>query len=303
MGFLRIKTFTGVINYSINGLNVPDVSLTDLPGMLTQTKTDIRLVNPQILLSIDNPMSEYGVSGTTGLAMTPVRNGVAGSVCKPDDNGTINIGVNGASGAYNLVLAPTMPTTVYGNLQDVAYQRFTSLSQLLSGNGLPTSIEIEMTDPKIANAHVKDFVLGNIGAVKGSYTFYAPLEFGAGTMITYTKDETDLGNDVKDITIEKMTVKATISNDLPMDVTFEIVPLDSNGNPIDVKIDGAQINAGTKNAQLTVTLTGEIKGLNGIRYTAIATTAAGEVHPLSPSQCITISNATATISGHYDKKL
>jgi hypothetical protein len=228
---------------------------------------------------------------------------VAGSVCKPDDNGTINIGVNGASGAYNLVLAPTMPTTVYGNLQDVAYQRFTSLSRLLSGNGLPTSIEIEMTDPKIANAHVKDFVLGNIGAVKGSYTFYAPLEFGAGTMITYTKDETDLGDDVKDITIEKMTVKATISNDLPMNVTFEIVPLDSNGNPIDVKIDGAQINAGTKNAQLTVTLTGEIKGLNGIRYTAIATTADGEVRPLSPSQCITISNATATISGHYDKKL
>lgn len=62
MSDMSVSTFDGVVCYNIDGIDVDPISMTDIPDILNQTGTNIILDNPQIYVSMNNPVADMGLS-------------------------------------------------------------------------------------------------------------------------------------------------------------------------------------------------------------------------------------------------
>lgn len=300
-GALTVTAFSGEINYEYSGLDVESISLTDLPSLLTQPGTNLKITNPQLYLKVENPLYAYSLKGRTGLTLTSVWP-LAGSTVHTLDQGSFIIG----SKQYNpYCLSPLRPASYYKGYESAEYVPFTSLSDVLSGDGLPSQIDIRLNDAAIYTQPVKMLPLGkNLGKVEGNYTIFAPLALNAGSTIFYTHTETGWNDDDVDaITISHLTVTANVESDLPADIHIVAYPLGKDGKIIPgTEIKGADISGITKGEPIEISLMGEIKHLDGIEIQAIATSSTPGV-VLSPKQSITLTDIRATVTGKYTKKL
>lgn len=305
-GDIYATTFSGEIDYRLSGVKISDVDLSDMPDFLAGEGTDIALVNPQIYLNINNPVGDDGLDCRTGLTLSAIRGGeVTGSF--GIDNPFFPITHERGNGPYYYCLSPSAPAEPLpgypaGELTHVA---FTSLSDVLSGDGLPSAIGITLDDPCIPLQAVRDFALGqDIQGVDGTYDFFAPLSLKDGSTIIYTDTEDGWSDeDVDAITIEKFEVTALASTDLPLVVRLTAVVLDKNGNTIDADLSSAELPANAKDFPFTITL-GEgqtVKNLDGIRFTAHVK--ADGATPLSPEQTIVLKKVRGKVSGNYTKEL
>jgi hypothetical protein len=175
----------------------------------------------------------------------------------------------------------------------------------LSGEGIPSAIRIEALSPSVNEVAVKEFRLGTLGSVDGRYTFYAPLQLAAGSKVIYSGVDDDWGSDdLDDLTINSLKLKASVTSTLPFDVDFDIVPLDREGNALKATVTGAHIASNTKATQVNVTLAGPISGLDGIRYEARASVpSTGMNTPLAPTLQVTVSDVHIVVDGYYQKEL
>lgn len=301
LGDFSVETFTGKVKYNINNLDIAPVTLNDLPDFLNQEGTDIRVDNPQIYISLTNPFSTYGIHGEAGLSLTAIRNDGSAPVVCSIDNGTFQLTSQAKS---NYCLSPKKPESYYPGFENSNPVPYTSLSNILSGNGLPAQINIDITDPHITSQHVSDFRLGNYPPVEGSYTLYAPLALGEGSQIVYSDTEDGWNDeDIDKVTVTELSVTAKVSTNLPFNVRLTGYPIDINGNQINnVEIDGADINANANGQEVKIHITGTVTHLDGIRFEARAT-APKNSQALSPSQEIKLNNIRATVSGYYEKEL
>lgn len=72
---LHITSFSGDVHYDLTGegLDIPFVSLTDLPDFLSQDETHLRLANPQLYIGVEsNPVTRYGLNFSTGMRLTKI---------------------------------------------------------------------------------------------------------------------------------------------------------------------------------------------------------------------------------------
>jgi hypothetical protein len=72
-----IKTFSGTVNYEVDNINVSPVDLSDLPDFFRDSESQIGLVNPQIYLSLTNPIQQ-GVVLTANAELIPSPDNVDG---------------------------------------------------------------------------------------------------------------------------------------------------------------------------------------------------------------------------------
>lgn len=275
--------------------------------MLSQKDTRIILENPQIYLSITNPVAQYGLAASTGLGITSVfkdENGtVTGTTYHSLDNGTFEVSALPSS-AY--CLAPTKPSSDPQGYENASFVPFHSLQTVLEGQGLPAELDIDLVNPSVFNQAVNHIPLGrSLGDVKGNYRFVAPLSFGAGSQLIYTDTEDGWNDeDVDKITIETLQVETTVSSQLPIEVNFTAYPIDIHGNRINnVSVEGAAVPANASDHKLVIRITGEIQHLDGVVFTATATVPADMESPLNPSQSISCKDIRATVSGYYEKEL
>jgi hypothetical protein len=322
-GNIKITTFTGDIQYEVDGINVDPVSMKDIPDLLSQSGTDVKLVNPQIYVELNNPVYEkYGVFATTSLELVPNPN-------TTDDQFKVDVKVDAPMNQF--CMSPNKPDNYYKNqgngLLDVdftnaEYLPFTNLGNILSGDGLPESIDINVVDPKIPAQHVKGFELGQkLGAVKGTYVFYAPLALAEGSKIKYT-DTFDEWNDadIDAIEISKVKVNADMDSDIPFELEVKAYPIDKAGNKIMdngkvVEGKAYMIDANGKpmdvipakaNGPIVIEIEGTVRHLDGIILDAEihgkdAVTSQGNA--LKPGQHIKLNNLRMQISGEYVKEL
>ncbi|WP_290452696.1 hypothetical protein [uncultured Muribaculum sp.] len=301
LGDFEVKSFTGSIKHTIDGLNISPITLNDLPDFLNQEGTNISLANPQIYINISNPFSNYNIHGSAGFSLTALRNDGSLPVSCTIDNSRFELRPE-ASSSY--CLSPSIPGTYYPGFENIQHVPFTSLSGILSGNGLPNEIQIEIPQPEIPTQHVTGFRLGSYPAIEGRYTFFAPLALGKGSVITYSDTEDGWNDeDIDQITINELQISATVSTNLPFGVQLTGYPVDVDGQQINnVEITGADIAANANGTQVKIHITGTVTHLDGIRFEARAT-APETSQPLSPSQGITLKNIRATVSGYYEKEL
>lgn len=307
MSAIDVAKVSGEIAYHLTGFAVEDVELTDLPDMLHQSGTNISLANPQLYLSLNNPVANYDLEAASGLTLTAMKGTQAVNVCSLDAGSEIVLTTqNGIVGPYNYCLSPTDPKTYYSGYEDSKFVGYKSLSNLLSGNGLPDYISVTFDNPRVLPDEVDDFTLNTtIERVEGNYTLYAPLELTVGSEIVYEDDETGWNDEtVEKITITSLTVHATVKNSLPADIIVSGTPLEVDGKPCkdpntgkEVKLEGLTVAAGTE-APVELHSTGTIVGLDGIRYTAkCAVKEAGKV--LKPTETIELTNIRVTVDGSY----
>lgn len=323
MSDIHIKAFTGLLEYQLDDFNIEDVTLNDLPDLLTDPSTNISLANPQLYLSINNPMANYKVKAYSGLTLTPRRGDEIGSPVSLNPGQVIEIGYDkGISGPYKFCLSPSAPSTYFRGEVDgsqvdytgAAHVGYTALSDVLAGEGLPETIAVDFTDARIGSlngpAEVKDFVLGeSLEDVKGNYTFYAPLQFNNGSKIGYD-EVTDgwLDDTLEKLTISGVRLKAKVSNGLPFDVTLTGYPVTleqrqcvdaATGHPI--SFNKITIPAG-QTTSIDLVCEGTVTNLDGIRYIAsgVVTDASVTLRPESP---LKLTDIRVTVDGSYRDEL
>lgn len=302
--------FTGVIEYKLEGesLNIEPVSLDDIPDFLSNDKTNLRLANPQIYLSMDNPLASYGLGYATGLTLTSVRSGDVKESFSLNPGELVNVGTNyGDAGPYNYVLSPSMPAHPLDNFaQNITHVGYSSLSNVLAGAGIPQEIEINLVNPELPRQNVSHFKLGNtINGINGNYEFFAPLAFKAAgqdsnsSLIVYngTVDGWS-SDDLTKLTITRLQVDADAFSNLPVGADVSVYPIDTEGNKIpNVTVTPAKLAPNADGAPITCIVEGEIRNLDGIEYEAVVTP--GTDQPISPSQKISFRNIRAKVTGYY----
>lgn len=303
---IDVKKFSGELCYDISGVSISDITLDDLPDVLAQNGTSVSLANPQIYLGVTNPLSRYGLKARTGLEITshfrPEQN-TADAAYSLDAPGSFTVSPDPSS---SYVLSPENPVAAYPGFSNLLHVPFTSLSSVLSGNGLPQSLSILLVDPQVFPQHVVDLPLDQpFGSVNGNYEFFAPLAFNANSKVVYTETENGWNDeDVDAITIEKLVVSTTVSSDLPFSLDFKAYPVDVNGNKINnVDIEGATVPANAVDQKIEIRITGEVTHLDGIVFTATGLVPEDMKMAISSSQNINCKDIRATVSGYYLKEL
>lgn len=322
---IYVTDFTGRVKYDISGINISPVELNDIPNVLNQTGTKIRLDNPQIYLQLNNPVYDnYGLTAEANLKITSYVGGAPSSFLP--DNGGIDI----KKADNKFCLSPKEPESFYqgdvegdnGETVHVDFTEgtemvsFTKLSDVLCGEGvaledskLPEKIEIDVVDPKMAEQYVENFRLGeNIGSVEGEWVFYAPLSLTEDSQIKYT-DTFDGWNDedIDAIVITQLVINAEVTTDVPLDLELTAYPIDKNGKKIlDAEgktISGtANVSHASEKTPLEIKIVGEIKHLDGIILDAYVK-GTDENLPLKPVQTIKLDNVKVKVSGTYEKEL
>lgn len=299
IGDFNATHVSGIVEYNLTGdqLNIAPVDLSGIPDFLNQDGTDIKLANPQIYLNLNNPVAAYNLYYQTGIKFTAVRS--TGDLSfSPDNNKLIATRANSA-GPYNFLLSPELTTPLPDYSTNLEHIPFSSLSNLLSGDGLPDAIEINLIDPQLPRQKVINFELGkDINGIAGSYDFIAPIALKDGSKIIYseTKDGWS-GDDLDKLLIEVLSVEADVTSTIPMSATLTAYPLDINGNLITESKAEVNIPANASGDHIVITMQGPIHDLDGITFTAVL--APGSEEALSPVQTITLRNLKAKVSGYY----
>lgn len=301
---IEVTKFTGRVNYKLEGIDIAPIEIGDIPDVISQSETDIRLVNPQVYFKLNNPVAHYNLEARAGVAITANRPGETPKVFSID-NEYFTVGYDKGDTDYPFCMSPATPEETYPGYEDFTHIPFSSLADVLSGNGLPTSFLVSLNEPHLPSQEVTDFQLGtNLGTVDGDYTLFAPIELGAGSKIVYTSTENGWNDeDVDSITIQSLQVDALISNNLPVNISITGYPIDKYGNQInDVQIEGVDVEEGAADKPITIKITGEIKHLDGITFTAVATPGP-DIYTLQPDEHIVLKNLRVKVSGYYTSEL
>ncbi|MDE6272842.1 MAG: hypothetical protein K2M31_07530 [Muribaculaceae bacterium] len=303
-----ISSFSGDIDYSIEGLKFDDAMLNDIPDFLAQDDTRIRIANPQIYLSISNSCAQYGLGGVTGLEVTPYRDNRPGSTLRMNED--IRVGHDKGYGPYQFAISPEgsnlTPIASYTNATKLL---FSSLGDVLYGDGIPQKISVAFPDPHV-DGNATRFPLGKrLPSIKGSYVFRAPLALADGSQIIYSGTEDDWSSDdLKDLYVKRLEVTADITSTIPLEVRLSAQILNEAGNHMG-KCESTPLPALAENYPVTITITPDegfdyIQDIDGIFYKAWAISNSdasnpGDVPPLSPEQTLTLDNIRVKVSGKY----
>ena len=310
---LVATSFTGTVNYKLDGIDIAPVDLGDVPDFLNCGGTNLILNNPQIYLAVNNPVAGEHLTCSTGITLTAMRRDLPSVDFTPDVN-NFSIGANhGIDGPYNFVLAPdnnalTTPAEFSDNLTFVRFSTLGSLLSIPAGSpadaGIPDKIGIALNDPQIPTQNVTDFALGRqLSGVRGNYELIAPLSLAAGSMIVY-RDIVDGWNDedVDAITVEKLSLNVKVTNESPLEAELFAWPIGIDGKKIEgVEIKSSHIAAGVTDQPVTIEMTGKVQHLDGVIFEARVIGA--DAQALAPAQSITLNNIRAKVTGYYEKEL
>ncbi len=297
-----VVSFSGSIDYNMEAIDIDPISLNGLPEFLDSPETNIIIANPQILVSINNPVGKYGLNGSGKIQLiSSFKNGktieresseftLIGdhsdfAFCTPKDNYTF-VGFDGLRYALS---------TVENN--DVVNAE---------AEGLPTSIKVNIQDINFVG-DVTDFPVGNVGVADGSYDFEAPLGFVTGSKVVYETTVDGWSSDtLDDVAINKIHVSAKSFTNLPVNVLVYVTPINKYGQEIPIKEDNAFffLMANEQNGEENLIIegiSGPIRMLDGIKFRAVVhsgNTENGEA--LSPDQSIVLKDIRVTVDGYYE---
>lgn len=297
---INMKTFSGSFKYDINDIDINPVKLTDIPDILNQKGTDIKLKNPQIYLTINNPLSkEYDIEAVAGLKLTSNNDDVHRSF-EPSSELTLD------DETEHFLLSPQKDGALYGYGEWIEFE---GLRNIVSGDGLPKSISIDVVNPHAPAQNVNGFELGKeLDPVTGSYEFVVPIELVSGSQVLYS-DSIDGWNDedLDYLTVEKLGIDASVSSDIALDMLLTFYPLVIENGKVVKKTSGittttAKVPASAKGTDVTLSVVGKIEHLDGVIIEA-KLLGANDSKVLAPKSSMKLNNLKVSVSGYYEKEL
>lgn len=317
-----IDYFTGKINYEIEGLSFDPVNLDDMPDILNNEGTRVRIANPQLYFNLVNTCAPYDLGGDMQLELLASRPTGDIPYLLPE-----NIVVNDGEEDAKFAISPEGENLKsmaegYDAANGTKMLKFTELSDLLYGNdekgyGIPSAIDVNFINPTMKGV-AKRFPLeragvpgsGIIQPITGSYLFKAPLAPADGSVIVYSGDNDSWDSDFfKDLRISSLTVTTTASSELPLDVNLSAHLINSRHEHIGICEMSQLLKANASNEDITITIlpsAGQeyITDIIGIYYEAIATQntaypSPADVPIISPDMTIKLENLRGRVDGEY----
>ncbi len=319
---MDVVDVSGSVQYTLDGsdLNIDPVDLSSLPDFLNDKETHLKLANPQILFKINNPVADEKLNVTTGLKLTSINDGVRTvaeinkTTANPD--GVVTIDWNHGTAKQNILISPSKDDALIDSkfLPLTEWVEFTGLRNILYGNGLPQTIEIDLDHPQIPLQTVEKFPLGvDLPKAEGEYEFLAPLALAneEGVQIVYSKSWDNWNDeDVDKLAIRTLSVSAVATSTIPLNasMTASVLVLDDNGNIVvdrTAKCEAFNLPGNAVNTPVTFVIKADdpekpIRHLAGIRIQALVTPHSNDI--LSPEMTISLSDIKAVVSGYYDIK-
>lgn len=308
MEAIKIDKFTGSIVYDVGDINIDPIDISNLPDLINQEGTSISIADPQLYLTLSNPLEEYIADGDVmnlgaGISLKSEREG-ASKVFALDES---RFSTAQDNTGYTYVLAPKSPQKPIEGYINPQWVKFSSLSNVLDldGKGIPTKIYVDIADPRIDETNIESLKLGvDLPAVVGNYTFYAPLQLNDGSVIKYVDTIDDWSDeDLDKMTITKLNVDFVGSTEVPFELKLKVLPINKTGKPISgVTSNTVTIPAMSKGTPVNVTIEGEIKELDGIQIEANIVNKGSDT-TLAPSMKLIIKDFKAKVSGYYEDEL
>lgn len=311
MDDITINSVSGSFNYDVEDVALDDVNLSDIPDMLNESGTDIRLDNPQIYLYLNNSVIDgdgKAVGATAKVAIT-ANNDDKGSSHHYEIDESINV-----DEAENYIYLSPHEVSNEEKYKDEAsgldfseaeHVTFSDLGNVLSGpdedGGLPTSININTFDTHVGSEDVHELALGQEFGIKGSYVFVAPLAMSEDSRIKYTDTIDGWAEDTEGLVINKLMLNANATTDVPFELKLRVIPINAQGKRIGQAEGTLILPAHAQGAPISFVIEGDIRELDGIKIDATATSK--EVRALAPDMNISLEGIKVTVSGEYDTEL
>lgn len=293
---LTVTKFSGGVQYAIDGIDIAPIEMTNIPDFLNQEGTNITLNNPQLYLTVNNPVAPFGLAPHAGLTVTQMRGENEGN-SYTIDNGEFFFGTAQGNTDYNYCLAPAMPSLLQPGYENSEFVAFTNLKDIVSGEGLPSSLKVSVENPGI-DGTATDFTLDQEMELHGKYLFYAPLNLAEGSMIVYSDTRDGWSDeDLDKMVLSKIEISATVSSDIPFSVKLDGYPINTAGERINANVEGVDIEANAASEDIVIRITGTVADLDGITFTATAVSDGTKT--LSPNQSLVLKNVKVKVSGNY----
>lgn len=292
---LEIKKISGWIDYVMDEWSTI-VDFNNLPDVLTDSQTNLKFYNPQVYLSLTNPLGESAYA-LTDIEIT--QNRTDGPVAAPVTLSQLEI--KQKFGAQDYCLLPRPDEIInYHGYPDAEPLLMKNLGNIVAGNGFPKSLTVSFENPGFPKQPVQNFPLDFNGVISGKYTLFAPLQLEAGSTLFYQDTATGWGvsTDSDEMNIQLLTLEADATSHLPVSVIFTAQPINSNGEIIkNIKVDKVEIVAG-QTKHITITMEGNIDDLDGMKYTA-SLKSADDSRALTPESYIELQNLKVKVTGNY----
>ena len=300
---IKVEQFSGKIEHEVDNVNINPIEIKSLPDLLSQEGTSITIANPQLFLSLNNPLRNYMPAGEvmdleSRFELTSIRNNENAKYIL--DKLTTN--KDNINNQY--VLSPKQPSHYVEGYDNPQWVEFATLGNVLdvNGHGIPTKIDVDVIDPVIRETDIEKLQLGSdLSPVEGKYTFYAPLQLNDASTIKYS-DIIDGWNDedVDKMTINKLFVRFEATTEVPFEVELKVLPVDKSGDVIQgVTSNTVNLDSNAKGQLVEVTIDGTIQHLDGIRLD-VRLKNVGSNTALAPEMKMFVENLKATVTGYYE---
>ena len=310
MSDISVEDFSGDLDYAVEDVNIEPIDLSDVPDLLNQTGTYLNFTNPQLYLSLNNPVAdgaEQTVPASTKFEITSVDKDGKENKYSLDKGEEI---VADAANNYFYLSPKTVENAdKYESFEQAEHVKFSTLGQILSGGkeaeslGIPTQLVVKAIDTRVKADNIQNFKLGQeFAPISGRYVFYAPLSLTPGSRIRY-QEEYDGWNteELDDITISALKVSCTVTTDVPFALDVKMTPIDKFGKRLTNCTATGKVVSKAQKQTLELVMTGEIKNLDGIVIDAYATAESEDT--LAPGMQINMENIKASVSGKYQSEL
>lgn len=299
MDDIKVTKVSGEFRRQVEDINVDGISLGEMPDVLSQSGTDIRLSLPQIYVTIKNPIADgegKTIAANTRLLLTAFdAKGQMTGKCEMKESIVANKPV------CNFCLATGRVEKYLEGYEDAQFIDYSSLADILAGKGIPSTISIQVVDTEIYGENVTDYELGQVHQIEGSYLFYAPLALAENSVINYKDIVKGWSKDTEKIDIKKLSISVVVNSSLPMDLELSIKPIKVDGTEFAGTYSPAKVPAYAKSQTVEMSVEGEFKNLDGISIEATAVSKDGN-KALDPEMTINISDLKVKVSGNYVDK-
>lgn len=307
---ISVEDFSGNLDYAVEDVNIEPIDLSDVPDLLNQTGTYLNFTNPQLYLSLNNPVAdgaEQTVPASTKFEITSVDKDGKENKYSLDKGEEI---VADAANNYFYLSPKTVENAdKYESFEQAEHVKFSTLGQILSGGdeatslGIPTQLVVKAIDTRVKADNIQNFKLGQeFAPISGRYVFYAPLSLTPGSRIRY-QEEYDGWNteELDDIIISALKVSCDVTTDVPFALEVKMTPIDKFGKRLTNCTATGKVVSKAQKQKLELVMTGEIKNLDGIVIDAYATAESDDT--LTPNMNINMENIKASVSGKYQSEL
>lgn len=316
MDDVTITAVSGRLDYDVQDYEYRDLRLDDVPAMLKQSGTNLRIANPQVYVNLKYPaganLESCTVEASSKLVFeTKSRSGKSRTF-------SLDESVKASAAEYFFYLSPEPVDEAQQpeEFRGAHHVPFTALSDLLAcftpdtqdvtidsaeGEGLPETVSISAQDTHVVVDGAEQFQLDRDYFIDGRYAFVAPLALTENSHFKYTEVIDGWGGSVKGIVIEKLCIEGNVTTDVPFELQLRVTPLDADGNAIAGRYSTVIVPAKAQAAPLDLVLEGNITNLDGIKIEALAVSK--EASALKPDMNIALGNLKVRVSGRYENEL